>query len=133
MAVLKFSLVDYEEWRMYVNRAAFSWGSHIHQWLGTRLPHGSTLLVVKFENLLTNLRTELIRILKYLEYPYTEEDLDCTIKSNNNMSVFHRNHTNSFEHYTQNEVDIIYGQIKLTEIILRNYNITIYDKHVLQS
>ena len=75
---------------------------YVQGWLDTRLPYayGSTILVVKFENLLTDLRMELMWMMKYLEYPYTEEDLNCTIKSNTN--AFHRNHDHSEdnEHFT---------------------------------
>ena len=70
--------------------------------------------------------------MKYLEYPYKEEDIECTIRQSS-VNVFHRNHTKHFEHYTQMEVDIIYEQIKMTERIFRKHNISIYDKHVLHT
>ena len=61
-------------------------------------------------------------MMKYLEYPYTEEDLDCTIKSNTN--AFHRNHDHSkdIEHYTQSDIDLVYEQIKLVEKTIMNHN-----------
>ena len=124
-------LGNQNEWSNYVTKSAVGWRSHVRKWLDSQLPHRATLLVVKFENLLNNLRTELIRIMKYLEYPYTEEDIECTIRQSN-VNVFHRNHTKHFEHYTQMEVDIIYEQIKMAERIFRKHNISIYDKHVLQ-
>ena len=87
---------------------------------------------MQFENLLTNLRTELIRIMKYLEYPYTEEDIDCAIRQSD-VSFFHRNHTKYFEHYTQMQVDTIYEQIKLAEDIFKKNNISTYKKHILRT
>ena len=87
------------------------------------------MLVVKYENLLTDLRTELIRMMKYLDYPYTEEDLQCTI--NSNTHVFHRNHSGYVEHYTQSEVDMMYKQVELANKLLKNYNIS-YEKHTVQ-
>ena len=91
---------------LFSYQLADKWKQHVQQWLGTRLPYESTILVVKFEDLLTDLRIELIQMMKYLEYPYTEEELNCTIKSNTN--AFHRNHNHSedIEHFTQNQVDV---------------------------
>ena len=88
--------------------------------------------MVKYENLKTDLRTELKRMMKYLEYHYTEEDLDCTIKSNTN--IFQRNHDHSkdFEYYRQSDVDIVYEQIKMVDKILKNRNVS-YEKHVLKT
>ena len=88
---------------------------------------------MKFEDLLTDLRTELIRMMKYLEYPYTEEDLNCTIKSNTH--AFHRSHDHSkdvVEHFTQSEVDVIHRQIQQVDRFLKNYKI-VYKKHMLQN
>ena len=71
-------------------------------------------------------------MIKYLEYPYTEEDLNCAIKSNTN--AFHRNHDHSkdIEHFTQSEVDVIYEQIQQVDKFLKNYKVY-YKKHVLQN
>ena len=63
--------------------------------------------------------------MKYLEYPYTERDLHCTIKFNTN--IFHRNHK---EHDMQSDMDLVYEQIELVNKILKNYNIS-YEKHTL--
>ena len=67
--------------------------------------------------------------MKYLNYPYTEKDLQCTIKSN--LHVFYRNHSGCVEHYTQSEVDVMYKQIELANKVLKNYNIS-YQKHVVK-
>lgn len=84
--------------------------------------------MVKYENLKINLRAELIRIMKYLEYHYTEEDINCTIKSNTN--VFQRNHDHSkdIEYYKHSDADLVYEQIKMVDKILKNYNVS-YKKH----
>ena len=106
------------------------WRDHVEKWLNSSLPHNASILVVKYENLLTDLRRELIRMMKYLEYPYTEEDLDCTIKSN--TGGFRRKHLKYIEHYTQGEIDAIYKQIILANKVLKKYNIS-YEKHILQT
>ena len=88
--------------------------------------------MIKYENLLTNLRTELIRMMKYLEYPFTEEDLVCTMKSNTNF--FHRahDHSNDTEYFMHSEVDLVYNHIKLVDKFLKNHNIS-YKKYVHQT
>ena len=84
--------------------------------------------MIKYENLLTDLRTELIRMMKYLEYPFTEEDLDCTMKSNTNS--FHRTHDYSdTNHYVPSDVEFVYGQIKMVEKFLQNYSVS-YEKQL---
>ena len=79
--------------------------------------------MIKYESLLTDLRTELKRMMKYLEYPFTEKDLDCTMKSNTNS--FHRSHDYSdTKHYVPSDVEFVYGQIKMVEKFLQNYNVS---------
>ena len=107
-----------------------SWRKHVEKWLNPDHYNNSFLLVVKFEDLSVNLRKELIRIMKHLEYPYTENDLDCTI--NSNTQSFHRSYSKSFEHYTVNQTDIIYEQIRLVKDYLRKFNIS-YVKHVVNN
>ena len=61
-------------------------------------------------------------MMKYLEYPFTE-DLDCTIKSSTNS--FHRahDHSNDTEYFMHSEVDLVYNQIKPVDKFLKNHNI----------
>ena len=70
-------------------------------------------------------------MMKYLEYPYTEEELNCTIKSNTNAFQRNHDHSKDIEHFTQSEVDMVYRQIQQVDRFLKNYKI-IYKKHVLQ-
>ena len=126
------SLGDDEDWKSFVNKSATDWRLHVEQWLGSALPYNSTILVIKYENLLTDLRTDLIRMMKYLEYSFTEEDLDCTIKSS--TTSFHRahDHSNDIEYFMHSEVDLVYNQIKLVDKFLKNHNIN-YKKYVHQT
>ena len=61
------SLGNYKEWSSYVNRSAVGWILHIRKWLDSQLSPRATLLVVKFENLLIDLRAELTKMMKYLD------------------------------------------------------------------
>ena len=127
-----FPLGDDKEWNDTVYESADKWKDHVQRWLNGRLPYGSTILVVKFEDLLTDLRTELIRMMEYLEYPYTEEDLNCAIKSNTNF--FRRNHSHSkhIKHFTQTQIDVVYRKIQEVAKFLKNYKVD-YKKHVLKN
>ena len=119
-----------KDWMSFIYSSALKWSQHVRFWLGPHRPHNASVLVVKYEKLLTDLRTELVRIMKYLDYPYTEDDLQCTI--NSNTLAFRRNHSVYVEHYTQSEVDMMYKQIKLANKLLKNHNIS-YKKHVVQA
>ena len=86
--------------------------------------------MIKYEDLKADVKTELKRIMDYLEYPYTEKDIDCAITSNANN--FHRHHDSSKakERFSQLQVDVIYSGIREMGSILKKYNIS-YEKHVL--
>ena len=117
------------KWQRRVHSLTAKWRSHVYRWLGPEIPGDATILVVKYENLKANLRTELKRMLDYLEYTYTEKDLDCTMKSNTN--AFHRSHDRSKnkEYFSQANIDSIYDSIKTVDAYLKKYNIS-YEKHV---
>ena len=79
--------------------------------------------MVKYENLLTDLHTELKRIMEFLKFPYTENDLQCTI--NSTIEAFHRKHKkNITDPYTPDQRKLVSAQINLANNILRHYNIS---------
>jgi len=121
------TLGNNKDWRKFINNSAGKWKKHINRWLNSRLSNTYTILVVKFENLLTNLRAELKRMMDFLGYPYTEEELDCTINSGTNS--FRRNHDNykDVDHYIQTDIDLVYDEIKQVDKVLKKYNIS-YNK-----
>ena len=127
-----FHLGDDKNWNDTVYELADKWKEHVQRWLSGKVPYGSTILVVKFEDLLNDLRTELIRMMKYLEYPYTEEDLNCTIKSNTNFFRRDRSHSQHIEHFTQTQIDVVYRKIQEVARFLKNYKVD-YKKHVLKN
>ena len=125
-------LDDNKYWKYQVNKTAIKWRLHVERWLGSSLPYNSSILVVKYENLKIDLRKELIRMMKYLEFHYTEEDLDCTIKSNTNVFQRSHGHSKDIEYYRQSDVDLVYEQIQKVDKFLKNYNVS-YEKHVLKT
>jgi len=80
--------------------------------------------VVKYENLLTDLHSELKRMMEFLEFPFTEDDLQCTI--NSTFEGFHRKHNNKkvINPYTPQQRKVVSAQVELANEILRHYNIS---------
>ena len=68
-------------------------------------------------------------MMDYLEYPYTDKDLDCSITSDTNAFHRHHNHNKNKEHFSQDNIDLIYNTIKKVDVYLKKYNIS-YEKHV---
>ena len=60
--------------------------------------------------------------MKFLEFPYTEDDLQCTIKST--IQGFHRKHKNVTDPYTPELRKFVMAQIRLANKILHSYNIS---------
>ena len=106
-------------WTREVRAIPISWRNHIQKWVGSmKVP----TLVIQYEKLLTNLYVELKRIMEFLEFSYTEEDIQCTIRSSTEQ--FHRSHNGHFDPYTKEQKLWILKQIHLANKILRPYNIT---------
>jgi len=80
------------------------------------------MLVVKYENLKSNLFMEVKRMLDFLEVPYTDQDIECTVKSN--IESFHRqHHDKSFYPYTPEQRQSIIDVIKEANEVLNQYGI----------
>ena len=81
-------------WNTRVRQSSSAWRVHLEKYLRTTK---TPTLVVKYENLLTDLHTELKRMMEFLKFPYTEDDLQCTI--NSTIEGFHRKHKNVTDPY----------------------------------
>lgn len=107
-----------EKWDKIVKRYIIKWVDHIDDWLK---PSKRLVLVVQYENLRKNLDGELRRMLDFLEHPYNEEDIQCTVHSA--MDGFHRNHTRNFDPYTPSQKQFVLQQLRKVRNTLRIYNI----------
>ena len=87
---------------------------------GSRIP----TIVVRYENLVMDTRTQLQRMLEFLQYPYTKERLDCVI--NHQVETFHRNH-HSFDPFTDEQKQKFVKIIKQVESLLSLYNTSYRD------
>jgi len=112
-------IITGKAWNETLRRFSKAWRGHLETYLRTTK---TPMLVLKYENLLTDLHTELERMMKFLEFPYTEDDLQCTIKSA--VEGFHRKHNKNFtDLYTPEQRKLVSAQIKLANEVLHHYSI----------
>ena len=107
------------KWASMVIKESNNWLLHLKQCLK---PCRNPRLMVKYENLKSNLKPELRRIVDFLGYNYTESDLNCTVQSN--VEQFHRKHTSGIDPYSPEQKELIYSQIRTANGLLSQYNIT---------
>ena len=70
--------------------------------------------------------TELKRMLDFIGYPYSEDDLLCTVKSSGES--FHRNHTKKYfvNPYSSELQEFVLNQIKKIDANLQEHNISLH-------
>lgn len=98
MYQLSFFLEHNSAWNTEVRITSRRWVSQVKAWLNYKeVP----VLIVGYENLVKDTYTELKRMLDFIEYPYSDEDVKCTIK--NSLEAFHRNHTKKVNPYSPDQ------------------------------
>ncbi|KAJ8043537.1 WSC domain-containing protein 1 [Holothuria leucospilota] len=83
-----------EEWTFFVRQMGDKWFGIIDKWLAK----DPNIHVVFYENLLKDKRTELEKMLEFLNIDIDPARLDCTIA--NQEGSFHRKSTNEFDPFT---------------------------------
>ena len=75
--------------------------------------------------------TELKRMLDFTEYPYSEDDLLCTIKSSG--EGFHRNHSKKHlvNPYSPELQEFVLNQIKTVDAKLLEHGISLYHPYTI--
>ena len=106
------------QWDRILRKYIVKWLNHVKDWLEL---NKKPILVIQYENLKTSLDKEIRRMLDFLEHPYTEGDIQCTLQSG--MSSFHRNHTKQFDPYTPSQKQFILQQIRTVSETLHKYGI----------
>ena len=109
-----------KEWNKQVTKMANEWKQHIEQWIHT---DKFTKLVLCYENMIGNLHASVKKMLEFIEYPYTEDEIRCAIRSSNDER-FHRKHSKVFDPYTQSQREYVLKKIESVNYILKQYNIT---------
>ena len=98
------------------------WANHVKLWLDVKeIP----MLIVGYENLMKDTYAELKRMLDFIGYPYSEDDVLCTVKSSG--EAFHRNHTKQhLNPYSPELQEFVLDQIKTIDASLLEQNISLY-------
>ena len=89
------------------------------------------VLIVGYENLMKDTYTELKRMLDFIGYPYTEDDVLCSVKSSG--EAFHRNHTKQHftNPYSPELQEFVLDQIKTIDASLLEHNISLYHPYTI--
>ena len=70
------SLINYTEWKTFVKEGAKRWAKLIESWVENSMDY----LIVTYEDLKADPKTELIRIMEYLDQPVNEDRLSCVLR-----------------------------------------------------
>ena len=114
-------LVNNTVWNKEVKRRSQEWTKNVRQWLDTT---GFPKLIVGFENLKNNTYTELKKILDFLEYSYSEDDVLCAVRSHD-VENFHRKYTKEIYPYSPEQQTFVRNQIELVHNDLLKHNISL--------
>ena len=100
-----------EQWEQYLHTWSDRWHNSVVKWakFGKKRP----LLVVYFEDLKTNYTGEVERMLDFLQISYSKEQLEERLKPG--FTLFKRNHSKAFEHYTIEQKATIMRMIARTK------------------
>ena len=91
----------------------------IHYWLDeVNIP----TLVIKYEDMVDDLQTQLKKMLHFLQVTYSKEQIDCVL--NNELNRFHRRKVTDFNHYTPELRKLVVDGLKNVEPILNKHNVT---------
>lgn len=115
-------LVDNPEWRRYALSAGYRYQRTVERWLKVlKIP----TIVVRYEDLVKDTRTQLQRMLDFLQYPYTEKRLDCVV--NHPVETFHRTHYHEFDPFTTRQRLRLLGIMKTIEPLLNKHGTSYSD------
>ena len=96
----------------------------VHYWLEEA--NISTLLVIRYEDMLTDLATQVKKILDFLNTPYSVKDIDCVV--NSKMENYHRiKHGEPSNHYISIDRKLVLNNLMSVETLLNKYNVSYKD------
>ena len=108
------------KWLHLISNYSLRYVKITNSWLSTKIP----TIVVRYEDLVKDTRTQLQRMLEFLQYPYTEERLDCVMK--NQIETFHRKH-HEFDPFTDQQKQEFIKVMKQVEPLFNLYNTSYRD------
>ena len=115
-------------WGNSVKKISTKWKRLVSGWVSTkRYP----VLVVGYENLVKNTHAELRKMLDFIGYPYSEDDILCTVKSSG--EGFHRSHAKKQYNPFSPEVQdfVLNNVIKDIDALLLKHNISLYHPYTI--
>ena len=112
-------------WDAKVKRASNKWKRIVTQWLNV---NEFSVLIVGYENLMKDTYNELKRILDFIGYPYSEDDVLCAVK---NSDFFHRHHIKKhLNPYSPELQEFVLNEIKDVHGSLLKHNISLYHPYL---
>ena len=120
--LLSFCVANNSVWKAHVKKQSRAWKAQVMQWLTYKTV---PVLIVGYENLRSNTYSELKRMLDFLGYLYSEDDLLCAVKSSG--ETFHRNHTRKdLQPYSPELQKFVLNEIKQVNAALLKHGISLY-------
>ena len=114
---------NFGAWRRFVSRNAMEFSKLVDYWL--KEANISSVLVVKYEDMLTDFAGQLRKMLDFLRAPYSDKDIECVL--NNKLESYHRPKGVSFEHYNPADRQLVLGTLMSIEPLLNKYNVSYKD------
>lgn len=88
------------EWNKYITRRVYVWQNYFYNWTLNNM--SKPILVVRFEDLKSDLIGQVKRMLDFLQFPYLEDELNSRLADG--FGKFQRIHDgDDFEHFTANQ------------------------------
>ena len=108
------------EWEEFVFTNAVIWQETLVGWLVNN--HNHRVLVVRYEDLVTNTDSEVMMMLDFLGYPYSLSTISKRLKDYNEFRRRKASAT-EFDHFTASQVEFVETIIENTQRILRSHRL----------
>lgn len=108
-------------WRSFIKGSVKEFTKLVHYWLDKA---NISVLVIKYEDMLTDFATQLRKMLDFLQVSYSDKDIDCVVSSK--LDNFHRNRA-SYDHYTPSDRQFVWNSLTSIETLLNKYNLSYKD------
>ena len=102
-------------WNDFVHEQATIWEQTVLAWIANN--HNHPVLVVKYEDIKNNTQAEMRRMLDFLQVPYSSSRLNEVVARGYRM--YQREHSDTFDHYTSGQRDIVRSAIERVSKSLR--------------
>ena len=105
-------------WKQFIKTSIEQFVSLVRYWLEEA---NISVLVIKYEDMVTDLATQLTKMLDFLQVNYSQSDIDCVV--NSKLDKFHRKKTSTFNPYMPSDRQFVWDSFMTTKSLLNNYNI----------